>query len=258
VELVLVIAASLAAGFIDAIVGGGGLVLVPALFAAYPSAVPATLFGTNKGAAIWGTALAAWRYAGRVELRWASLGPAMAAALAGSALGAWGATLVDARVWRLVLPVILLALLIYTLARKDLGRDHAPAHHGRAEALRAALIGGGIGLYDGFFGPGTGSFFVFLFVRVLGYDFLHASASAKLLNTATNAAALTLFAATGHIWWGVAALMAVANMAGSWMGSHLALARGAGFVRGVFLVVVAALIVKTGWDAALTWPAISA
>lgn len=257
-ELVLVVAASLAAGFIDAIVGGGGLVLVPALFAAYPQAVPATLFGTNKGAAIWGTALAAWRYARHVELRWHSLLPAMLAALAGSALGAWGATMVDARVWRIALPLILLALLIYTLAKKDLGRAHAPLHQGRAEVWRAVAIGGGIGLYDGFFGPGTGSFFVFLFVRLLGYDFLHASASAKLLNTATNAAALTLFAATGHLWWGVAAAMAVANMAGSWMGSHLAIARGAGFVRGVFLVVVAALILKTGWDAALTWSAVFA
>lgn len=257
-ELVLVVAASLAAGFIDAIVGGGGLILVPALFAAYPSAVPATLFGTNKGAAIWGTALATWRYARRVELRWASLLPAMAAALLGSALGAWGATQVDARVWRMLLPLILLALLIYTLAKKNLGRAHAPLHSGQAEAWRAVLIGGGIGLYDGFFGPGTGSFFIFLFVRVLGYDFLHASASAKLLNTATNAAALTLFAATGHLWWGVAACMAVANMLGSWLGAHLALARGAGFVRGVFLVVVSALILKTGWDAALTWTSVFA
>ena len=255
-ELVLVIAASLAAGFIDAIVGGGGLVLVPALFAAYPQAVPATLFGTNKGAAVWGTALAAWRYARRVQLRWRSLLPAIAAALMGSALGAWGATRVDARIWRLALPLILLLLLLYTLAKKDLGTRHQPHHEGRSEIWRAALIGGGIGLYDGFFGPGTGSFFVFLFVRVLGYDFLHASASAKLLNTATNASALTLFAATGHIWWGVAACMAVANMAGSWMGSHLALARGAGFVRGVFLVVVGGLILKTGWDAALIWNAI--
>lgn len=257
VELLLVTAASLAAGFIDAIVGGGGLVLVPALFAAYPQAVPATLFGTNKGAAIWGTALAAQRYIRHVDLRWVVLLPAMLAALVGSACGAWGATQVDARIWRLALPFILFGLLIYTLAKKELGRDHAPLYDGKGEIWRAVAIGGGIGVYDGFFGPGTGSFFVFLFVRVLGYDFLHASASAKLLNTATNAAALTLFAVTGHLWWGVAAVMAVANMAGSWIGSHLAIRKGAGFVRGVFLLVVGALILKTGWDAALTWSAIN-
>jgi uncharacterized membrane protein YfcA len=110
-------------------------------------------------------------------------------------------------------------------------------------------IGLAIGFYDGFFGPGTGSFFVFLFVRVLGYDFLNASAAAKLLNTATNAAALALFIAKGHIWWQVAAVLAVANVAGSLLGTRLALRHGAGFVRGVFITVVSLLILKTGWDA---------
>lgn len=248
-DLILVTLASLFAGCIDAIVGGGGLILVPALFAAYPGAAPATLFGTNKGGAIWGTALAAWRFVRRVELRWSTWGPAVAAALLGSWLGAWMVTQVDARPLRIALPLILLALLVYTLLKKDLGRAHAPRYAGRTEAWVASGVGLLIGFYDGFFGPGTGSFFVFLFVRLLGFDFLHASAAAKIMNTATNAAALTLFASTGHIWWGVALLLAVANMAGSWVGTHLALKKGAGFVRTVFLVVVAALIGKTGWDA---------
>jgi uncharacterized membrane protein YfcA len=118
-------------------------------------------------------------------------------------------------------------------------------------ALVAILIGALIGFYDGFFGPGTGSFFVFLLVRLLGYDFLHASASAKLLNTASNLAALSLFAMTGHVWWHLVLAMAVANMVGSMAGTHLALKHGTGFVRIGFLVVVSALIVKTGWDAFL-------
>ena len=105
-----------------------------------------------------------------------------------------------------------------------------------------------IGFYDGFFGPGTGSFFVFLFVRVLGFDFLHASASAKLLNTATNMGALILFASTGHVWWHLAAVMAVANVLGSLLGTRLALRHGSGFVRGVFICVVTVLIAKTAWD----------
>jgi hypothetical protein len=146
---------------------------------------------------------------------------------------------------------VLAALLIYTLAKKELGRHHAPRHEGLAEALRACAIGGGIGFYDGFFGPGTGSFFVFLFVRVLGYDFLHASASAKLLNTATNFAALAAFAWTGHVWWHLAIVMAVANVFGSLLGTYLALRHGAGFVRGAFILVVSALIAKTGYDAFL-------
>lgn len=248
-ELSLITLASLLAGAIDAIVGGGGLILVPALFATYPGATPATLFGTNKGAAIWGTALAAWRYARRVELRWSTWLPAIGAALVGSLLGAWTVTFIDARPLRIALPFVLLALLLYTLAKKEMGRAHAPLHAAARERLLACGVGLAIGFYDGLFGPGTGSFFVFLFVRVLGFDFLHASAAAKLMNTATNASALALFAATGNIWWGVALLLAAANMLGSVIGTHLALSRGAGFVRWVFIAVVGLLIAKTGLDA---------
>jgi uncharacterized membrane protein YfcA len=247
-RLLLVAAAGGLAGFVDAIVGGGGLVLVPALFAVYPQAPPATLLGTNKGGAVWGTAWATAQYARRVTLRWGALGPAVAAALAGSLLGAWAVTQVSADGLKRALPFVLAGVLAYTLARKDLGRHHAPRFEGRREAVRAAGIGAVIGFYDGFFGPGTGSFFVFLFVRLLGYDFLHASASAKLLNTVTNASALALFAWKGHVWWHIAAVIAVANVLGSLAGTRLALRHGAGFVRAVFIVVVGALILKTGYD----------
>lgn len=250
-ELVSVALASLLAGFVDAVVGGGGLVLVPALFSVFPSAAPATLFGTNKGGAIWGTAWATAQFARRVTLPWHALLPAAGAALLGSFAGAWSVTLVDPSGLRKALPLILLAVLIYTLAKKDLGREHAPRHSGATEAWLASVIGLVIGFYDGFFGPGTGSFFVFLFVRFLGFDFLHASASAKLLNTATNASALLLFAMKGHVWWHIAAVMAVTNVLGSLLGTRMALKHGAGFVRGMFVVVVTALILKTGWDAFL-------
>ncbi|MEK8046679.1 sulfite exporter TauE/SafE family protein [Ideonella margarita] len=250
-ELMIVAAASGLAGFIDAIVGGGGLVLLPALFAVFPTAHPATLSGSNKGAAIWGTAWAARQYAQRVTLRWQALGYGVAAALIGSFGGAWMLTIVNPAGMRKALPLVLLGILAYTLAKKELGREHAPRFEGRREAVLAGSIGLAIGFYDGFFGPGTGSFFVFLFVRLLGYDFLHASASAKLMNTATNAAALVLLISKGHIWWHVAAVMAVTNVIGSLLGTRLALRHGAGFVRGVFIVVVGALICKTGYDAFL-------
>jgi len=146
---------------------------------------------------------------------------------------------------------VLLAVLIYTLQRRDLGRDHTPRFNGRAEVAAAMLIGAVVGFYDGFFGPGTGSFLVFLFVRWLGYDFLHASASAKLVNTATNLSALLLFAAKGHVWWHYALVLAVANIAGSLIGTHLALRHGSAFVRGAFVLVVGVLILKTGYDAFL-------
>lgn len=250
-EPVALFTASLLAGFVDAIVGGGGLVLVPALFSVFPSTAPATLFGTNKAASIWGTAWATGQYARRVQLPWGILAPAAVAALAGGLLGAWAVSWVSPSSLRRALPLVLLAMLVYTVWRKDLGTVHAPRFRGVAEALAACGIGLALGFYDGFFGPGTGSLLVFLFVRVLGYDFLHASASAKLLNTATNGAALALFAATGHVWWGIGALMAVANIAGSMLGSKLALRKGAGFVRMVFIVVVSLLILKMAYDALL-------
>ena len=248
-ELLILTLASLLAGFVDSIVGGGGLIMVPALFAVFPTTQPATLFGLNKGASVWGTAVATVQYARRVDLRWAALLPAAAAGFAGSLGGAWLVTLMDGGFLRKGLPFLLLAVLAYTLAKKELGSTHAPRFTGAAETAAACNIGLVLGFYDGFFGPGTGSFFVFLFVRWLGYDFLNASASAKLLNTATNLAALALFAYKGHVWWHFALTMAIANVVGSVLGTRLALKHGSGFVRIVFIVVVSALILKTGFDA---------
>lgn len=250
-ELLLVTLASVLAGFVDAIVGGGGLILVPALFAVFPTTHPATLFGINKSASVWGTGMAALQYSRRVEMNWGTLLPAAAAGFAGSFVGAWTVTVISPEFLRRLLPFVLLAVLLYTLARKDMGRDHAPRLSGRQQTWAACGIATVLGFYDGFFGPGTGSFFVFLFVRALGYDFLNASAAAKLLNTATNLAAVILFALKGHVWWHYALALAVANVAGSLLGTHLALKHGAAFVRVVFLFVVSALILKTGYDAFL-------
>lgn len=250
-EMLVVTGASALAGFVDSIVGGGGLILVPALFAVFPGAPPATLLGTNKSASIWGTAAAAAQFSQRVQMRWGALWPAALLGFAGSMLGAWGVTVFPGDFLRKALPLILLGVLLYTLARKDMGRMHAPRFSGRAETLAACTIGLSIGLYDGFFGPGAGSFLVFLFVRWMGYDFLNASASAKIINTLTNAAALILLAAKGHVWWHYGLVMAVANVAGSVLGTRVALKQGAGFVRMVFIVVVSALILKTAYDAFL-------
>jgi uncharacterized membrane protein YfcA len=247
-ELVVLSLASLFAGFVDAVGGGGGLVLVPALFGVFPGAAPATLFGTNKAASVWGTGWATWQYASRVQMPWASLWPAALAALVGSGAGAWCVTVADPTLLRRALPFVLLVVLIYTLVRRNLGRLHAPRYQGRTQTAVASAIAFIVGVYDGFFGPGTGSLLVFLFVRLLGFDFLHASASAKLLNTVTNASALLLFAYKGHVWWHLAALMAVANVIGSLIGTRMALRHGAPFVRAVFVCVVALLIVKTVWD----------
>lgn len=247
----LMLLASGCAGLVDAIVGGGGLIMVPSLFGLFPQAVPATLLGTNKAASVWGTGWAAWQYAKQVRLPSSRLLGAIVAALLGAGIGAWLATQVPASQFRTALPVVLALVWAYTLWRKDMGRHHTPHWSHQTEHLLATLLGATVGFYDGLFGPGTGSFFVFALVRGLGWDFLHASAAAKRLNFATNVAALAWFIPHGHVDWALALPMAAANVAGSQVGTRLALRHGAGFVRGVFLVVVGALICKTAWDAYL-------
>ena len=250
-EIIWVTLASALAGFVDAIVGGGGLILVPALFAAYVQAPPATLLGTNKSASVWGTLFALRQYSRRIQLPWRQLAVAVVVTWAGSWLGAIALTWASPDTLRKILPVAMLLILGYTLWRKDLGQHHAPRFTGRAETLALCAVGGVMGFYDGFFGPGTGSFFVFLLVRVLGYDFLNAAASAKVLNVTSNASALVLLALHDHVWWHLTLPLAIANVAGSWLGSRMALRHGVGFVRIMFIVVVTALMLKTGSDAFL-------
>lgn len=250
-EWLIVSFASLFAGFVDSIVGGGGLVLLPTLFAVYPLASPATISGTNKTGAIFGTSFAAWKYAQRVHFDWAVLLPAVACAFAGAMLGAWAVTVVSAQLVRKLLPFMLLAVLLYTLYKKDLGSHHQPRGSTGRQAALASGLGLTIGFYDGFFGPGTGSFFVFALVRLLGYDFLNASASAKLLNISTNCASILLLGLGGYIWWHLTMPLALANVLGSMLGTFMALRYGSGFVRWIFVVVVSLLIVRSLWDAFL-------
>lgn len=248
-DYVLLGGASFFAGLVDAIVGGGGLILIPALFAIFPQAHPATLFGTNKVGSVCGTTSAVWRYARDVRVEWAATWPAVVAAFVFSFVGAWMVTVFPPDQLRKALPFVLVAVAVYTFAKKDLGNHHAPRLLGVQRSLMALLLGGVVGFYDGFFGPGTGSFLMFGFVRLFGFDFLKASISSKIVNIATNAAALLLFGWKGHIWWQVGVMLAICNIAGAQIGSRLAIKHGAGFVRKLFLVVVCLLILKTGYDA---------
>jgi uncharacterized membrane protein YfcA len=250
--LVLGIAA-FGAGLVDAVVGGGGLVQLPAMFSVFPNMAPATIVGTNKLASICGTGVAAVSYARRVTIAWSVAAPAAFAALVFAFFGAYTLTKVSPDFMRTFLPVVLIAVAIYTFAKKDFGSVHAPVHSGAKEQTLALLIGAGIGFYDGFFGPGTGSFLVFLFVRIFGFDFLGASAVAKVVNVACNFSALVWFGYSGHLIWQLGALMAVCQIAGSLIGSRLAMKHGSGFVRKLFLLVVTVLIVKTSYDAYMRW-----
>ncbi|QNH63732.1 sulfite exporter TauE/SafE family protein [Hymenobacter sediminicola] len=232
------------AGFIDAIVGGGGLVQLPALLILLKGTPVPTIFGTGKVSSLMGTAAALRSYAGKVPIRWRAVGVAAGVAGVFSFLGAR----VVSQLPQELLPPLVLGLLVvialYTFWRKDFGSIHAPRLPASREPLYGALIGLIIGFYDGFFGPGTGSFLLFAFVGLFGYDFITSSASAKLVNVATNLAALAYFAYTGQILWAVALPMAASNIIGSTLGAQLALRHGTGFVRVLFLVVVSAFILK--------------
>ena len=241
--------AAFLAGLVDAVVGGGGLIQIPVLFSVFPNTVPATLLGTSKLAGIFGTAAAALNYARRVRIAWSTAAPAALAAFALSFVGAYTVTKIPPDFIRTLLPLVLLAVAVYTFWKKDFGSIHAPQHTGIKEKAIAVGIGGCIGFYDGFFGPGTGSFLVFLFVRFFGFDFLSASAVAKVVNVACNFSALMWFGYSGHLLWQLGLLMALCQVGGSVVGARLAIKHGSTFVRKLFLLVVSVLIVKTGYDA---------
>ena len=240
--------AAFTAGLVDAVVGGGGLIQIPAIFSVLPKEVPATLLGTNKFASIFGTSAAAVNYARRVRVAWSTAAPAALAAFALSFAGAWTVTRVPADFVRTLLPIILVAVAVYTFKKKDLGSVHAPVRSGLAERYWAIGIGAAIGFYDGFFGPGTGSFLIFLFVRFFGLDFLRASAASKVVNLATNVAAISFFVPTGNILWLFALPMAAANIIGSVVGTRLALKGGTPFIRKLFVGLVVVLIARMAWD----------
>lgn len=243
-------AVAFAAGLVDAVMGGGGMLQLPALFAIYPGAAPAALLGTNKVAGSVGTSGAALRYAQALPPRWSTVVPAVLAAFLFALLGAFAITHVPAAWLRKALPFVLLALLAYTALGKA-GLEHAPRHARGREALVAAGGAAAVGFYDGFFGPGAGTFYKIVFVRTLGFDFLNSAAPAKFANVASNLASVLVFVAKGLVLWQTALVMALANLAGGQVGSRIALRYGNHLMRRAFIVVVAALIGKTFADAYL-------
>jgi len=248
-ELWWLVVIAFIAGLVDAAVGGGGLVQLPGLFTVLPQQTPAMLFGTNKFSSMFGTGAAAWRYARNVRFPWKPVLFAAGTAFIFSFAGATAVSLLPKEAVRPLVLVLLVAMLGYTLWKKDFGALHRPQEIGRRELVIALAIGAAIGFYDGFFGPGTGSFLIFLFVRFFGFDFLSASAAAKIVNVACNFSALLWFGYSGHLLWQLGLLMAGCQIVGSLVGTRLALKHGSGFVRKLFLFVVTALIVKTAYDA---------
>ena len=236
------------AGTIDAAVGGGGLIQIPALMGALPQTAPATLFGTNKLASICGTGSAAFSFVRRVKLQWSLLGVIALFAFISSFIGAACVSLIPTHILRPIVLVMLIVIAIYTFAKKQFGQVHVDQQITPKLLLLAAMGSLAIGFYDGIFGPGTGSFFIFFFIRFLQVDFLHASALAKIGNLMTNLAALSFFIPTGHVLFELGLMMAVANIAGSLLGVRLALKYGSGFIRILFLILVSILICRLGYQ----------
>lgn len=247
-DLGLLLTAALFAGFVDAVAGGGGLIQVPSLLMALPAESPATVFGTNKLASIFGTGNAAVRYARRIALPWGIALPAALTAFAFSFAGAAAVAWLPMALVRPLVLALLVLVLIYTVVRPDFGVLSGPRLAPVLERQWALLAGSLLGFYDGFFGPGAGSFMIFAFVHFFRLDFLHASSAAKVVNFSTNAAALVYFAPSGHVLWFVGLGMAAFNIVGAVLGARLALRHGSGFVRWVFVVVASVLIARLGYD----------
>ncbi|MFT4045232.1 MAG: TSUP family transporter [Solimonas sp.] len=238
------------AGFVDSVVGGGGLIQVPALFVMLPQMEPVTLLGTNKFVSVWGTTAAALQYSRRVAIEWRATLPTIAAALLCGFLGASAAAHIPTDWFRPLMLALLVVVLVYTLWKKDLGALHAPRLSRTHTFWFGLFTGAVIGFYDGFLGPGTGSFLIFAFVGLFGFSFIKASASAKFVNVATNLAALAYFITHGDVRYELAVPMAVFNVAGSLLGARMAMRRGSGFVRALFIVIVTILIARYAWDIA--------
>jgi uncharacterized membrane protein YfcA len=236
------------AGLVDAVVGGGGLIQLPALLIMLPQTAIASILGTSKFVSIAGTTIAVQQYAKQQKIEWQNTIPAMVTAFIFSFLGARVTNLLNPSLMRPVILGLLIAVAIYTFNKKDFGLFQISKLSQSQQWLYSVAIGCVIGFYDGFFGPGTGSFLIFAFVGVFGYSFLVASASAKVINFATNLAAIIYFTFTNNVIYTLGIPMAICNILGAFIGTKLAIRKGSSFVRKLFLIIVSLLIMKLGYD----------
>lgn len=247
-DIVLASLAAFLAGFVDSIVGGGGLVQVPALFILFPQFPVPAVIGTNRFASVMGTSVAAVQYARSVPIPWRTVLVAGIGAAVMSFLGAKISSLLPASTLKPIILVLMASIALYTYRRKDLGQENVLRYDAAMLLLVSFVIGAATGFYNGFVGPGTGSLLVFGFVSIAGYSFLNASAMSKVVNVIADASSLMFFVNGGYVRYEIALPMMVCNMAGSFLGSRMAILRGSGFVRVVFLAIVAALMLRFGYD----------
>jgi uncharacterized membrane protein YfcA len=248
IEILTLCGFAFVAGLVDAVVGGGGLIQLPALLIMLPQTAIASILGTSKFVSIAGTTIAVQQYAKQQKIEWGTTIPAMVTAFIFSFLGARVTSLLNPSLMRPVILGLLIAVAIYTFNKKDFGLFQISKLSQLQQWLYSVAIGSIIGFYDGFFGPGTGSFLIFAFVGIFGYSFLAASASAKVINFATNLAAIIYFAFTNNVIYSLGIPMAICNIFGAFIGAKLAIKNGSQFVRKLFLIIVSLLILKLGYD----------
>ncbi|MEY3068924.1 MAG: hypothetical protein RIS14_282 [Pseudomonadota bacterium] len=240
--------AGFAAGLIDSIVGGGGLVLTPAMLNLHPGLNILQAIGTQRTSSIMGTSVAAWNYLRKIHIERRILLPACVAAMAASAIGVQFAKRLDPELLKWTVLAICVILAVYTVFRKDLGLKEERRFHPKHESLAALSIGTASGFYNGLIGPGTGTIMVFAFVSFLGLDFLKSSAVSKAANVSADISSWTVLMLSGFVLWVLAVPLIIGNMLGSYIGSHMAIRKGQTFVRAVFLVIVLALIARQAWQ----------
>lgn len=250
-QIVLLCIAAFAAGFVDAIVGGGGLIQTPAAFILLHNFPVVNIISCTKIPSFSGTLFAAVQYLKKVKIN-QLLSTVMCviaffAAFAGSEL----LSIASNDFMKPVLLIVLIIVAVYTYSKKDFGQHQAKDHPFKKELWLCVFISLLIGFYDGFIGPGTGSFLIMAFISFLGYDFLHASAQAKLVNLSTNIASIILFTLKGTIIWVVALPMAVCNALGGMIGAKLAIAKGNRFIRIFFLIIVIGTLLRFAYDVVL-------
>lgn len=237
------------AGFVDAVAGGGGMIQLPALFILQPQLTLVQTLATNKMCSFSGTSVAAARYIKKVKIDWPHLTPAIIAALVASFGGALLVSFIHKEQFMPFIIISLVIVLAYTIFKKQLGLHHEVKTLSKPRYYMYAIATGGIlGLYEGLIGPGTGAFLVFAFIMLFGYDFLHASANAKIINVTANIGALIFFVSKGFVVWHIAIPVAVCNMLGNYTGAHVAIKKGSAFVRIFFIIISLALIAKLSYD----------
>lgn len=246
--IVLLCIASFLAGFVDAIVGGGGLIQTPVAMVLMPNLSVASIIGSLKIPAFSGTSFAAFQYLKKVDMDWKLLSMMSILAFASAFLGSTLLTIVSNDFMKPLLFFILIGLAVYTFKKKNFGQHQEKNHSAKRQIFYAVTISLLVGFYDGFIGPGTGSFLVLGFVTILGFDFLHASANAKMVNLATNFGSICLFVLKGKIVWAFAVPMAFCNAFGGWVGAKLAIKKGNDFIRKFFLFVVVLTLIRFGYD----------